>query len=376
MEIPFRQKLVARAKRSRLFAVVFFFLCFAWEAATHWFYTWFDERAIQKISSSVPLIAAAAKWTFAHPIWSIAFFMGFYSFVLVVWALLPARRPALEIVSLRHDDLVDYRQVVYGIVRNPKKSLQLVVYSPDKKWYPQGAPEFDRNNWRALCYFGSVTSAPGKSYKVVAISGASEIHEALSELPKDGLKSEAVTVQRSTMPPVQSAPGIYLGRIRNAFKADDWASYTSRAGVVVERDDSLHFSGTWENGFRYPREDTTLTPATTFGLRFKPDGEVNFYVHFRSVTLFINSRFSDWGIPQGQAEFRVPLPSSMLDRGWHTVFVFLPCLEQVMRKPLDVVQRFSVRGNLSISHVWCLSHLDELPVLFLGGAIVLSPPVI
>lgn len=375
MEIPFHQKLVAAAKQSRLFAGVLVLLYFVWEAATHEFYTWFDDRVIQAAASFHPLIFEPTRWAIAHPVWLIVVFVGFYSFVLVVWALSPTRRPAVEIISLAQDELVDYQQVVHGTARNPNRSLQLFVHSPDKKWHPQWAPEFNHNNWRARCQFGSATSPAGNSYTVVAVSGANAIRDALSELPKEGVKSEIVTVRRSTTPPVQSAPGIYLGRIRRPLKADEWVSYTPKAGRVSEEDGSLQFSGTWENGFRYPREDTALTPATILGLRFKPAGEVNFYAHFRSNTLLINSRFSDWGIPQGQNEFRVPLPPTMLGTGWHVAFIFLPCLEQVTARSLDVLERFSVRGNLSISHVWGLSQLDQLPVSFLTDAIVLSPPV-
>jgi hypothetical protein len=313
-------------------------------------------------------------WALRHPIWLIGTLGGAYCFVLVIWALWPPRRPAVEIISVRQGDIVDFRQIIYGTVRNPKAPLQLLVQpAKEGRWHPQWKPEIHRNSWRVKCQFGNADSPAGSSYTVIAISGH-VVDEVLSKLPDGGIRSEAVRVQRSAKHPAEYAPGVYLGLIRHPFKVDDWMPYTSKAGTVaVQQDDSIRFTGRWENGSRYPREDTTLGPATIFGLRFRPEGEVSFYAHFRSATVLINSRFPDWVLDQ--VEFRVPLPPSMLKRSWHTLFIFLPSVEQVIKKRLDILQRFSVRGNLDISHVWCLRELHELPVEFLEGAILLSPPL-
>ena len=72
---------------------------------------------------------------------------------------------------------------------------------------------------------------------------------------------------------------------------------------------------------------------------------MNFYAHFRDAVLLFNSRFDSWGLQQEPKEFRVPLPTSILDNNWHVVLVFLPCLEQMFGKRFELVQRFSVRGN-------------------------------
>jgi hypothetical protein len=359
MEIPFHQKLAAKARKSHLFAFILAGLYFVWEALTHKFFAWFDEKAIEATSSSFPLIGIVIMWILTHPLWLIGMLGGGYCVILVVWALLPRRRPAVEIINVRQGDTVDYRQVICGAVRNPKVPLQLFVQPlKEGRWYPQWKPEIYGKYWRAMCQFGSADSSGGGSYTVIAISGH-VVDGVLSRLPDSGTKSEPVRVQRSPKQTAEYAPGIYLGRTRHPFKVDEWMPYTPKTGTVtIEQDYSIRFTGRWENGSRYPREDTTLGPATIFGLRFKPGDEVNFYAHFRSVTVFLSSRFPEWGLDQ--AEFRVALPPSMLERSWHTVFLFLPSLEQSIRKRLDNLQRFSVRGSLNISPIHEQCFRDEV----------------
>ena len=374
MEIPFRERLAARAKTSRTFAVVLVILGIAWEAVQHQFYSSLDELIVKAIHPSFPVIATAAQWALAHPLWLLALLGGCYCSALVVWALLPSPRAQVEIVSLRQNDPVDYRQVVYGIVKNVRTPFQLFVYSPDNIWYPQWDPQINGHNWRAQCQFGNVSSPSGGAYTIVAISGEGRVQSGVRELPK-GIRSEPIKVWRSATPAVQSESGIYFGRRRLSLKASEWTSYTPNAGTVMEADNSIRFCGKLENGFRYPREDTDLTPAGILGFRFQAEGDVNFYAHFRSTTLYFNTRFADWGSPSGESEFRVPLPAKVLNKDWHIVFIFLSCIEQLTGKRIDVLQRFSVRGNLTVSHLWCLNNLDELPANYLGGAIMLNPPM-
>lgn len=375
MDIPFRQRLEAKARKSALYAAIFFALVFLWEALTHWFYTWFDEWVIEGIRSSLPFAASAIGWTITHPFGLIAVSVGCYCFVLVMWAVSwPARRPAVEIVSLRDEEIVEHQQTVHGVVRSRNAPVQVFVYATDKRWYPQRPVGVDQFKWRARCYFGTLTAPPGTPFKVVAIANGDPADAPLSEIPKNGERSAIVTVRRSATIPVESVPGIYLGRNRRPLK-DGWVPYTTKVGVL-EGSDSVRFVGTWENGWRYPREDTqSLAPVMVLGLRFRAEGDVNFYAHFRESVILLNSRFDSWGLQQEPKEFRVPIPASTLDNNWHVVLLFLPCLEQMFRKRFELVQRFSVRGTLWLSHLWCLQNLGDLPTSFLREAVLIHPPV-
>ena len=140
--------------------MIFFAIVFLWEALTHWFYGWFDERVIEGIRSSRPFAAADIEWTVAHPVGLIATLVGCYCFVLVMWAVSwPARRPAVEIVSLRDEDSVEYQQTVHGVVKRRNMPVQVFVCPPDKKWYPQWPVGVDQFKWRVKCQFGTLTGA-------------------------------------------------------------------------------------------------------------------------------------------------------------------------------------------------------------------------
>jgi hypothetical protein len=112
------------------------------------------------------------------------------------------------------------------------------------------------------------------------------------------------------------------------------------------------------------------------GFRFKSDGEVAFYAHFRNGTvLLINSRHPDWSVGVPKEEFRVPLPPQTYNTKWQVVFLHLSSVEQMAKAKFDVVTRFSVRANLTLSHIWCVEKLSDLPVAFLEGAVILEPPI-
>jgi len=377
MELPFKERLFHLARRYRWFGIVLVVLIFMWEALAHQFFTWFDEEAIKRMKSSWPTMIAALGWTKDHPYLSCTTIIGAICFVLVVWAIFPRRNPSPVIVSPWKDDLVNHWQYVYGTVRRPKDPLQVFVYSPDKRWYPQGDPQIHGNSWRALCYFGNFSTTPGTTFEVAAISGGTKVGDAAFDLPAVGIRSTNVRFRRSAVPAEETRPGIYYGRTRQPHVANEWAPYTAKIGrVAVDVDNALRFNGVFDQGFRYPIEDKPLRPARLIGFRFQSDGDVVFYAHLRTTVLKFDSRYPEWGFPKdGLQEYRVPLPSSVLSQGWHTFFLFLPSLEQHAKCQMDVWHRLSVRGNLVLSHVWVLTALDELPISFLGGASLVSPPL-
>ena len=208
----------------------------------------------------------------------------------------------------------------------------------------------------------------GAVITVVAVSGAKPTEQKLAELPRDGVRSTPIIVKRSAIPGVEYEPGLYAGRTRKPLKAEDWVSYTDKDGRVTDFNGSVQFRGAFENGFRYPEKESDLIPTRILGLRFKANGELNFYVHFRDTVLYFTSRYSEAKMDQQGNEYRVPLSPSMLSQDWHTIFLYLPCLEQRIDRHLDTLTRISVRGNLLLSHVWCLERLRDLPVHHLYDA--------
>ena len=58
------------------------------------------------------------------------------------------------------------------------------------------------------------------------------------------------------------------------------------------------------------------------------------------------------------------------------MLLFLPTVEQILGKRLDILQRFSVRGNLWVSHIGCWQALDEVPSELLRHGMMLIPPLV
>ena len=197
----------------------------------------------------------------------------------------------------------------------------------------------------------------------------SEVMNSANSQPSDALASP-------------SAPGIYIGKTRKRI-TDHWITY-AQTGGRIEQTETVTFRGTWNNGWRYPEtDDGLIAPSSLFGFRFRAEGEVNFYIHLRdSATILINTRQSDLGIPKGQQEFRIPLPASVLSNDWQVVLVSLRAVELISLASeaqnqhktllpttgLRTIQRFSIRGNLCLSHIWCLQSLAEFPPEFLPDA--------
>jgi hypothetical protein len=291
MQIPFHKKLEAKARASKWYGLIYLVLVFLWEALAHLFFTWFDEHIL---AIAGPRTSIIFRWAASHPILFFLASVVSYCTAIVVWALLSGlRRPPLEIVSLCDGEAVEYQQTVYGVTRRPKAPVQLLVFSGNDKWHPQWKTELDDYRWRGKCQFVDENSPPGSSFKVVAVSSSTEICEPVAVIPSGAKCSEIIRVSRSGTAPQQEHPGIYFGRTRRTLN-DGWVPYTSQVGTL-ETTNTVTFKGKRENGWRYPREENQdLGPLVILGLRFKPEGEVNFYAHFRgSLTLLINSRFSD-----------------------------------------------------------------------------------
>lgn len=201
------------------------------------------------------------------------------------------------------------------------------------------------------------------------------------------VRSQTSTVSRtataSTAVAVANTRGIYIGNVRQPDTP--WVTYTPQHGALTTESDSIRFQGVFDNGWRYPEHDDEFFARTAFlGLRFKPQGEVVFYAHFRgSSAIVISTRCSGWGIDSVHNEFRVPLPAEVSgNQQWQVVLLRIPAIQLIQaacKSPASTIlvgsvggiYRFSVRGSLRLSHIWCLEDLAQLPSEFLPGSIML-----
>lgn len=117
--------------------------------------------------------------------------------------------PRLEIVGIWENADVAHEQVIYGTATPeiPADSIELRVFAGGM-WHSQGkATERSGDKWQRTCYFGNPDSPAGSRYKLVAIAPKTPLGPKITELPTDILKSEVVSVIRST-PAIQVSKAI------------------------------------------------------------------------------------------------------------------------------------------------------------------------
>jgi hypothetical protein len=106
----------------------------------------------------------------------------------------------LEILSPTDGDTVDLIRTVRGSTTQPGAPLQLLVLSPDKKWYPQRQALVDGRSWIAECQFGNQEKGRGEPFKIIAIMPEEPIRNAIETIPANSVKSKIVSVIRSALP--------------------------------------------------------------------------------------------------------------------------------------------------------------------------------
>jgi hypothetical protein len=127
------------------------------------------------------------------------------SFLRTVTSLIPQKqgenvRPGLEIGILipeEGNNRVARKQDVMGYVYPPVAKVQMLVFSPNGFWYPQGPIQRDGVKWKVLATIGDENSA-GHSFKLIAIVSATQVTQRVKELPSDAIASRIVIVTRST----------------------------------------------------------------------------------------------------------------------------------------------------------------------------------
>jgi hypothetical protein len=116
----------------------------------------------------------------------------------------------LEIAGIWENANVAHEQVIYGTATADvsPKAIELRVFAGGM-WHTQGkATESSGGKWQHTCYFGRPDSPAGSKYKLVAIVPKAALAPKIAELPDDVLKSEVLSVIRSTPAKPQELPNI------------------------------------------------------------------------------------------------------------------------------------------------------------------------
>lgn len=114
----------------------------------------------------------------------------------------PDEQP-IEIFSPFADEEVGLYETVRGRVFPPDQELQVVIYAPDKNWYPQKPVEVKGELWSVKCQFGQLEGRGGDAFKIAAVLG-SQLNEKMwySVLP-DRVRSNVIQVRRQEFPTEQ-----------------------------------------------------------------------------------------------------------------------------------------------------------------------------
>lgn len=200
MHLPFLERLKEKAKSrtSRwLLAIagVTWFLVYG--TTEHRLFTWINEK-YDPVKVFLKGIVIAIAWAASNPVLFALVLAVLYCVAVFLWAQFSSDGgPALEIVSVWNEDQVAYRQDISGVLADSNAPIELRVYA-GKVWHRQWPVKVEGHRWRAKCQFGNEESPAGSPYKIVAIAPKGRLEDKITELPPDAVKSEVVSVVRST----------------------------------------------------------------------------------------------------------------------------------------------------------------------------------
>lgn len=105
-------------------------------------------------------------------------------------------QPKIEILSPFDYEDVGLREKVRGRVFPPDQELQVLVYAPDRKWYPQKPVDVKGEFWSVWCQFGQLEDKGGDTFRITAVLG-SKLNDKMwySDLP-DGVRANVVQVRK------------------------------------------------------------------------------------------------------------------------------------------------------------------------------------
>lgn len=174
-----------------------------------------------------------------------------------------------------------------------------------------------------------------------------------------------------------ASSGIYLGATRITLSG--WVSYAGSAGNIYESKEYISLGNSFDDGFRYPPSDSLEAPWRFWCFRIKRTKDVHIYASVRCVDgsthiIYVSSNANAWGFAfKWLDEFLVPAPSIPKDK-WQVVIVNMTSLEHKLESPIRSIAGFRVRGPLTVSHMWCVDDIRQVPKKFTRGAIQLIYP--
>jgi hypothetical protein len=148
----------------------------------------------------IDLWAALPTMATLKSVWWFWFGFGLLlGFAAALWlvSMFFETRIALRITGPHVGAAVQYPHVVTGTVRPAGIPVQVLVYSNDRQWWPQGIARVDAGSWTSTCYFGNTATQRGAAFKIIAVAGIDEISAPVSQIPGRAQRSRIVSVVRS-----------------------------------------------------------------------------------------------------------------------------------------------------------------------------------
>jgi hypothetical protein len=165
-----------------------------------------NDPVWSKVIAAIIVALLAAFWAGVHfdwwpqilvyriPLWVVVLPVAIGLIGWLIWM----RRGKIEIVSVRHLDVVAFQQTISGVMTNPTLQVELRVFAGNV-WHKQGKVDIVGRNWRGKCQFGNDPTKPiGQRFNLVAIAPKTALADKMPTLPQDAVKSEIITVIRSS----------------------------------------------------------------------------------------------------------------------------------------------------------------------------------
>lgn len=167
---------------------------------------WHDPVGSKVIAGIIlaPLLAVLAaavhfNWwprllDYQIPLWIVIVLIVVGLVIRLVWR----RRKKIEIVSVWQSEPVAFQEVICGVTSDPTLPIELRVFAGNV-WHKQWDVEFLGHRWRGKCQFGNnPEKSAGQPFTLVAIAPKTRLPDKIPVLPDDALKSEIITVIRSS----------------------------------------------------------------------------------------------------------------------------------------------------------------------------------
>jgi hypothetical protein len=212
--LPERLKKRVTSKKWRWCLVLLSVIWFLVVGSTEHSFFAYINQAYNPIPFLVKEMTLAVNWAGSNPVLFAVVLAVSYCLAVILWAQSSSNgKPQLEIVSVWNEDQVAYQQEVSGVLADSKAPIEVLVYAGNV-WHRQLPVKVQGNRWRGKCQFGDAKSPAGTRYKIVAIAPRRQLDKKIAELPSDALKSEIISVVRSTTVLTPESPKTSASRLQ------------------------------------------------------------------------------------------------------------------------------------------------------------------